>query len=310
MTSIDQNYIGCDVSKARLDFFDPARGRHCRIANEAEAMAAFVAGLRPGVDFIVMEATGSYDRLLRLALSAGAIAFSRHNPQHTHHFSRSAGRRAKTDRLDAVMLAEYGRLHTPAADAAPDAEVERLQALARRRDQLVDIRARERKHLAEAFDTDVRADIAALVAVLDARIAVLETAIGNAIRQSRGLAQDYAILISAPGVATVTAVTLIAHMPELGRRSPKTIAALAGLAPIANESGKRTRRSAIAGGRARVRRALYMAALGAIRAASRFKAAYDEIAARAGSKKLAIIAIARKLLVALNAMMRDQKQFQ
>ena len=310
MTNIDQNYIGCDVSKARLDFFDPARGRHCRIANEAEAMAAFVAGLRPGVDFIVMEATGSYDRLLRLALSAGGVAFSRHNPQHTHHFSRSAGRRAKTDRLDAVMLAEYGRLHTPAADAAPDAQRKRLQALARRRDQLVDIRAREKKHLAEAFDADVCADIAALVAVLDARIAALETAIGNAIRQSRELAQDYAILTSAPGVAAVTALTLIAHMPELGHRSPKTIAALAGLAPIANESGKRSRRSAIAGGRTRVRRALYMAALGAIRASARFKAAYDEIAARAGSKKLAIIAIARKLLVALNAMKRDQKQFQ
>ena len=310
MTNIDQNYIGCDVSKARLDFFDPARGRHCRIANEAEAMAAFVAGLRPGVDFIVMEATGSYDRLLRLALSAGGVAFSRHNPQHTHHFSRSAGRRAKTDRLDAVMLAEYGRLHTPAADAAPDAQRERLQVLARRRDQLVDIRAREKKHLAEAFDADVCADIAALVAVLDARIAALETAIGNAIRQSRELAQDYAILTSAPGVATVTALTLIAHMPELGHRSPKTIAALAGLAPIASESGKRSRRSAIAGGRTRVRRALYMAALGAIRASARFKAAYDEIAARAGSKKLAIIAIARKLLVALNAMKRDQKQFQ
>jgi len=310
MTNIDQNYIGCDVSKARLDFFDPARGRHCRIANEAEAMAAFVAGLRPGVDFIVMEATGSYDRLLRLALSAGGVAFSRHNPQHTHHFSRSAGRRAKTDRLDAVMLAEYGRLHTPAADAAPDAQRERLQVLARRRDQLVDIRAREKKHLAEAFDADVRADIAALVAVLDARIAALETAIGNAIRQSRELAQDYAILTSAPGVAAVTALTLIAHMPELGHRSPKTIAALAGLAPIASESGKRSRRSAIAGGRTRVRRALYMAALGAIRASARFKAAYDEIAARAGSKKLAIIAIARKLLVALNAMKRDKKQFQ
>jgi len=309
MTSIDQNYIGCDVSKARLDFFDPARGRHCRIANEAAAMEAFVAGLRPGVDFVVMEATGHYDRLLRLALSAGGIAFSRHNPQHTHHFSRSVGRRAKTDRQDAVMLAEYGRLHKPAPDAAPDAEVERLQALARRRDQLVDIRARERKHLAEAFDPDVRADIEALVAILNTRIAALEAGIRDTIGQSRDMARNYAILTSAPGVATVTALTLIAHMPELGRRSPKTIAALAGLAPIANESGRRIGKSAIAGGRTRVRCALYMAALGAIRASARFKATYEQIAARAGSRKLAIIAIARKLLVALNAMIRDQKQF-
>jgi len=306
---LDQNYIGCDVSKATLDFFDGERGKHCRIANDETVVATFAAQLRPGVDFVVMEATGSYDRLLRLALGRTGVSFSRHNPQHTHHFSRSTGRRAKTDRLDAVMLAEYGRLHRPSAEAMPDADTERLQALARRRDQLVDIRARQKKLLAEAFDPDVRDDIAALVAILDTRIASLETTIRSQIASTQQAAQNYAILTSAPGVSTITALTLLAHMPELGHRSPKAIAALAGLAPIASESGTKTRRSVIAGGRSRVRRALYMAALACIKARSKFKPAYEEIAARSGSKKLAIIAVARKMIVSLNAMIRDQKQF-
>ena len=110
-------------------------------------------------------------------------------------------------------------------------------------------------------------------------------------------------------VISVTALTLIAHMPELGHRSPKSIAALAGLAPIDNESGKQKRRSSIAPGRSRVRRALYMAALASIKACSRFKADYDAIAARSGAKKIAIIAVARKILVSLNAMIRDRKRF-
>jgi transposase len=306
---IGQNWIGCDVSKETLDFFDAGQGRHCRIANEVDAITAFVGRLRAGVDFVVMEATGTYDRLLRHALADAGVAFSRHNPEQTHHFSRSAARRAKTDRLDAVMLADYGRLHRPAADPVPDRKRERLQALARRRDQLVEIRAKQKKHLAEAFDDDVAADIEALIAQLDERIRALEAIIRTAIDEAGRSAEDYALMTSAPGVAQVTALTLLAHMPELGQRSPKAIAALAGLAPIDNASGKHRRRSTIAAGRARVRRALYMAALASIKARSRFKATYDAIAARSGSRKVAIIAVARKLIVALNAMIRDRKRF-
>lgn len=309
MIMIGQNWIGCDVSKETLDFFDAGRGRHCRIANEENAVAAFASQLRAGLDFVVMEATGSYDRLLRHKLADAGIAFSRHNPEHTHHFAKSAARRAKTDRLDAVMLADYGRLHTPAADPVPDKKRERLQALARRRDQLVEIRARQKKQLAEAFDDDVAADIEALIALLDQRIGALEAITRKAIDEAGTAADDLAIMISAPGVGNVTALTLIAHMPELGHRSPKAIAALAGLAPIDNASGKKKHRSSIAAGRSRVRRALYMAALASIKARSRFKAAYDAIAARSGSKKVAIIAIARRLLVSLNAMIRDRKHF-
>jgi transposase len=306
---IEQNYVGCDISKRTLDFHDEASNRHVRIANERAAIEAHVAGLAGGRDFVVMEATGVHDRQLRHALAAAGIAFSRHNPTHTHHHVKAGPQRAKTDRLDARMLADYGRRYRPAPEPAPCAKRERLQALVRRRDQLVDVRADQKKHREEAFDADVQADIAGLIATLDARIKAVEALIDEAAGADDAIADDYDILVSAPGVSTVTATVLIALMPELGARSPKAIAALAGVAPLARESGQKTFRSRIRGGRPRVRRALYMAALGAIRTCPRFTDAYTSIAARAGSRKLAIIAIARRLIVSLNAMMRDRKCF-
>jgi transposase len=309
MDMIAYDYIGCDVSKDALDFFDASSRRHRRVANEEKAIAAYVAGLDAARGFVVMEATGVHDRLLRHALAKAGVAFSRHNPQHTHHYARSGPGLAKTDRLDAMMLAEYGRRYQPAADPAPCEKGERLQALARRRDQLVELRAGQKTILSQAFDADVAQDIATLIATFDDRIKAVETLIEATIRDRPETAGDYELLISAPGVATVTALTLIAHLPELGQRSPKSIAALVGVAPINNDSGRQTRRRPIRGGRSRVRRALYMAALGAIRACHRFRCAYEAIAARSGSKKLAIVAIARKLLVSLNAMIRDQKAF-
>jgi transposase len=306
---IVQNYIGCDVSKQKLDFFDERSERHVCIANRAEAIATYVAGLSADRDFVVMEATGVHDRLLRHTLAKAGVAFSRHNPAHTHHYARSAPARAKTDRLDARMLAEYGRRYRPAADPAPCEKAERLQALARHRDHLVEVRARWKRHLEEAFEAEIAVDIETMIADLDIRIKGIEGRVAEVIRETDEAAAGYALMVSAPGVSTVTALTLIAHMPELGARSPKAIAALAGLAPFDHESGKRKHKSSIRGGRSRVRRALYMAALGAIRANPRFRTFYTEIAARAGSKKLAIIAVARKLLVTLNAMIRDKTAF-
>jgi transposase len=307
---IQHNYIGCDISKDMLDMFDPRSRRSQRVANQAGPIEAFVAGLAPGRDFVVMEATGVYDRLLRHALAKAGIASTRRNPVQTRRFAEAGGLLAKTDKLDARMLADYGRRFTPAPDQPPCRQRERIAALARRRDQLVEARACEVRHLGEAFDPDVIADIEEAVARLAERIARIEAVIASAIAAAdAATAATFAILQSAPGVGPVTALTLIAHMPELGARSPKTIASLAGLAPLNNDSGTRRGRRPIRGGRPRVRKALYMAALGAIRAAPRLKAFYTAIAARSGSSKLAIIAVARKLLTILNAMQRDHKAY-
>lgn len=306
---IMQNYVGCDISKQWLDFFDEASGHSQRIDNQADAIAAYVAGLHPDRDFVVMEATGVHDRLLRHALAKAGIAFSRHNPAHTHHYAKSTRRRAKTDRLDARMLSSYGRRYHPEAEPVPREEGEHLQSLARHRDHLVEMRAKLKKLRSEAFDAVVIDDLEDMIASCDTRIKAIESRLAEAIRQSEETARDNALMVSVPGVSKVTAFSLLAHLPELGLRSPKSIAALAGLAPFDNKSGKLNRRSQIQGGRSRVRRALYMAALGAIRACERFRDFYTAIAARSGSKKLAIIAVARKLLVVLNAIIRDKKAF-
>lgn len=307
---IQQNYIGCDVSKDALDLFDPARGRACRIANQTGAITAYVAGLDAGRDFVVMEATGIHDRELRHVLGNAGVPFTRRNPARIHHFAQSDRQRAKTDSLDAHMLADYGRRFTPAPDEPVCREREHLAALSRRRDQLVEARAVEKRHLSQAFDAEVAKDIARMIAILDERVAAIEAVIKKTIHDvDISTAQDYAILVSAPGVGSVTAVSLIALMPELGHRSPKTIAALGGLAPFNNDSGKKNGRRLIRGGRARVRRALYMAALGAVRKCSRMRAFYNAIATRSASKKLALIAVARKLLTILNAMIRDRKTY-
>jgi transposase len=304
-----QNYVGCDISKQWLDFFDEASGHCRRIDNQADAIAAYVAGLHPDRDFVVMEATGVHDRLLRHALAKAGVAFSRHNPAHTHHYAKSTRRRAKTDRLDARMLSDYGRRYHPEAEPAPREEVEQLQSLAHHRDHLVDMRATLKKHLSEAFDTIIITSLEDMIADLDARIKALEGRIAKIIRQAEDTARDYTLMVSVPGVSKVGALSLLAYLPELGQRSPKSIAALAGLAPFDNKSGKLQRRSQIQGGRSRVRRALYMAALSAIRVCDRFKAFYTDLAVRSGSKKLAIIAVARKLLVVLNAIIRDKTAF-
>lgn len=306
---IAQNYVGCDISKQWLDFFDEASGRCQRIDNQVDAIDAYVARLQPDQDFVVMEATGVHDRLLRHALAKAGVPFSRHNPAHTHHYAKSTRRRAKTDPLDARMLSGYGRRYHPDAEPAPREENERLQSLARHRDHLVDMRAALKKHLAEAFDEIVIADLEETIADFDTRIHALESRIADVIRQAEDTARDHALMVSVPGVSKITALSLLAHLPELGQRSPKSIAALAGLAPFDNKSGKLNRRSQIQGGRSRVRRALYMAALTAIRTCQRFKAFYSDLAARSGSKKLAIIAVARKLLVVLNAIIRDKTAF-
>ena len=223
--------------------------------------------------------------------------------------SLAAGYLAKTDAVDARMLAAFGRAIQLKAEDPIDPVRERLANLNARRDQLVEMRADEKKRGLQTHADDIRQGMTRHIAWLDAEIQVLASTIGELIAASPGLQKDRDVLETAPGVGPVTAFTLMALMPELGHRSAKTIAALAGLAPLNNDSGERRGKRSIKGGRGRVRRALYMAALSAIRKVPRFNEAYKAIAARSGSKKAAIIAIARKLLVALNAMLRAKQPF-
>jgi transposase len=301
-------YVGIDVSKDHLDIFDPQHGL-LRVANTAKAVAAWA--LTPNVRgrFVIFEATGSYDRALRHQLEAAGIPFSRVNPERARDFARATGRRAKTDPVDAKMLSELGRRFAPNADDAIDPQREELALCHKRRDQLVAMRAQESVRRSESQDPRLAADITRHIAWLDQEIAELEAQIKASIRSDPDLREIQSRLRSVPGVGLVTSTTLIALMPELGQRSPGSIAALAGLAPFNNDSGKRSGQRSIQGGRRRVRRALYMAALSASRSKTKLGAFYKNLRDQNRPAKVALIALARKILVILNAIMRDKTNF-
>lgn len=308
--TIHHIHIGIDVSKRYLDIFDPRTG-HARIENTPEAIAAWLDPLETATSFAVFEATGSYDAALRTGLQAAGLAFARLNPTQTRRFAQATGRLAKTDRIDAAMLADLGTRLQPGPSASGEPERERLGELGRRRDQLVDQRTAEkvRKQESGSADALVRDSLEAHIAWLDNEIARLDAAIAALIAGSEVLKNEAELLLTVPGIGKVTTTALLALMPELGHRKPGQIAALAGLAPFNADSGLLKGIRRIQGGRRRVRRALYMAAVTAARSNSRFKSIYQRLIAAGKPAKVAFIAVARKLLITLNAIVRDQKPY-
>jgi transposase len=306
---IAPGFVGIDVSKEHLEVFDGTIGRSARVANTAGALSERAADWARRDAFVLFEATGRYDRVLRAVLAAAGVRFARVNPARARDFARAAGFLAKTDTVDAQMLAAMAAcLQPPPAEAAL-AGRDHLAALNKRRDQLVAIRQQERTRLREYCDPVSQQSLSAHLAWLDAEIAALQAQIAASIAAQPELERDRRLLASVPGVGPVTAATLLALLPELGRRSPKPLAALAGLAPFNNDSGTRRGQRSIRGGRKRVRDALYVAAFIAARHAPRLKAFFTKLTAAGKPRKLALIALARKLLIILNAILRDRIPF-
>lgn len=301
--------LGIDVSKARLDAFASSTSEARGFANDAEGIAALIAWAQALSAFAVLEATATYDQPLVRALEAAGVGFHRCNPRKARQFARSAGFLAKTDRVDARMLAAYGAaLALRPAEPASPARLE-LKALVLRRDQLVDLRKIERTRLADAGPAWLRDSLQGVIDILSAQITALDRQIAACVSAQADLAQAWDIARSAPGVGQVAAAVLLADLPELGKVDRRSLAALAGLAPMACDSGTFRGQRRIQGGRKRVRDALYMAALAATRSGP-FKPAYQRMVQAGKAPKVALIAIARKLLVSLNAAFRDQVPFQ
>jgi transposase len=299
--------VGIDVSKPMLDIFDDAVGRPERIANTPQPITEQVARWRCGNVFVVFEATGVYDRELAEALHQAGIRFARINPARARDFARADGRLAKTDAIDARMLANFARTMAPAADHPPEPVRNALASLAKRRDQLVHMRAQEKNRRSETRDRAMVEDIAGHIDFLDSAIKAIEARIKALIKAAPEICEQARLMRSAPGIGPVACMQLIAQMPELGCIGPKQVAALAGLAPFNVDSGSYRGKRAIGGGRKRVRDALYMAALNAVRRDSNIKSFYQKLRTAGKPAKLALIAVARKLLTRLNAMLRDRK---
>jgi transposase len=299
--------VGIDVSKTMLDIFDDAVGRPERIANAPQAIIEQVARWRCGDVFVVFEATGAYDRELAEALHQAGVRFARINPARARDFARAEGRLAKTDAIDARMLAAFARAMAPAAHQAPDPDRHALAVLAKRRDQLVRMRAQEKNRRSESTDSAMIESVTRLLDFLTGEIKAIEVKIKALIRATPQIAEQARLIQSAPGIGPVACMQLIAQMPELGRLGPKQLAALAGLAPFNVDSGKFRGKRVIGGGRKRVRDALYMAALNAVRRDRAINVFYQRLRLAGKPAKLALVAVARKLLTILNAMLRDRK---
>jgi transposase len=307
--TLHPDVIGIDIAKAHLDVHDKAAGTTRRVANSA-AMAAELAGsLADRGCMVVFEATGRYDAVLRHALGVAGVAHARVNPEQARHFARASGLKAKTDAIDARMLAELGSRMALRREEPGNPAREQLYQLTRRRDQLVAMRKQERVRTQDEDDALLAASLAAHIAWLDADIASFEQAIADLVQTDPDLARTEALLRSAPGIGPVTAAVLLGQMPELGRTSAKAIAALAGLAPYNNDSGTWRGKRSVRGGRARVRTALYMAAVSLIRSKAAMATFYNRLRDAGKPPKVALIATARKLLVTLNAIARDQMPF-
>jgi transposase len=301
---IAPGYIGIDICKTHLDIHD---GSDHRIENTAAGIATFLCGLREP-HLVLFEATGRYDLELRNGLSRAGIAFVRTNPARARNFARSVGQLAKTDRLDARMLAAMAQMLQPAPAEPIAPEREDLADLHRRRTQLVEVRQgeRTRRHTASPA---ILPSINDHIAYLDKQIDQLDSQIGERIKASAALSTAAKLLRSIPGIGPVATTALLALLPELGQRPGKTIAALCGLAPINRDSGAWRGKRCIGGGRHEVRKALYMAAVTASRSNPRLAATYKALIERNKPPKLALVAIARKLSLIANAILRSQTPF-
>ena len=294
----DQIFVGVDVAKDWLDIHHASHGA-IRINNSHAAVRSFAARCAKEGAWVMFEASGGYDHQLRDALESAQVRFSRINPRQARDFARAMGVIGKTDRVDARMLAELGARLTPAPTQPLPPERRALQAQATRRRQLVEMRKQEATRLQQTADPVARG----VIAMFDRRIAKIEARMTDLVTADPELAAIERRLRTAPGVGPIVAATLIAELPELGQIDRRSIAALAGLAPIARDSGRRSGPRSIGGGRPIVRTILYLAALQASRRSPQFIHFRERLQAAGKSVKTAIIATARKLVVVLNAML-------
>lgn len=305
-------WVGVDVSK---DFIDVCRlqgdrQKAKRVRREAKPLARLAASLKATpVQRVVLEASGGYEQLVVEQFQAAGLEVSLVNPKRVRDFAKAAGLLAKTDRVDAYALALFGRTLEPRLTPPLDQLRKRLRGLLDRQQQLVRARASERNRLRRGDDS-YAGSCGRMIDSLCEEIELIEVEIRSLIDASQDWTLRQMLLRSAPGVGAKVSWTLLAQLPELGSLDAKQIASLAGLAPFARDSGEYRGQRRIAGGRKLVRQMLYMAARTAVCRDLRWQSFYQGLLARGKRPQVALIAVARKLLVVLNAMVRDQRPWE
>lgn len=305
------NFAGIDVSKDTLDVHVVPDGARFKVNRDPAGLAELAAKLKPlAPQTVAMEATGGFEAMVAASLAAQGFQVAVVNPAQVRHYAQALGKRAKTDPIDAAVIAAFAEVTRPRIKALPDAETTALSELMSRRHQLVAMLTAERARQARASSKQARQSLKRVIRLLESEIESLETDIGARIKNSPIWRVNEELLCSVPGVGPTTARTLLADLPELGSLDRRQIAALVGLAPWTRQSGQWKGHSMIGGGRSSVRNVVFMAALVAIRYNPSLKAFRDKLVNAGKPKIVAVIAAARKLLTILNAIIRDQKSWQ
>jgi transposase len=303
--------VGIDVSKAALDVAVYPSGEAFRVGRDEAGLAGLSARLAEiGPAVVALEATGGLETMAAAALAGMGLPVAVVNPAQVRQFAGALGKRAKTDPIDAAVIARFAAAVGVAARPLPDEETRLLAALVARRRQLVEMIGAETQRLRRTAAARARRSIERVVAALKQELNALDRDIDGAVRGSPAWRAKEDLLASVPGIGPTIARTLIAELPELGSLDRKEIAALAGLAPFTRQSGAWRGKARIGGGRTTVRTALFMGAMVAKRYNPVLKAFFERLVAAGKPKLVALVAVARKLLTILNAILREQKPWQ
>jgi len=303
--------VGIDVAKDRLDVAVRPSGEAFVVERNAAGLEVLVARLRELSPYLVaLEATGGYETVVAAGLAGAALPVVVVNPAQVRAFAKALGQRAKTDPIDAAVIAHFAQATRPEPRPLPDEATQLLADLVARRRQIIEMIGAERQREKRVTIAHLRKSIARLIKTLEKELASLDTDIDDAVRGSPAWREKEDLLASVPGIGPTIARTLIAELPELGQLGRKQIAALVGLAPFTRQSGQWHGRSFIGGGRTTVRAALFMGAMVAKQHNPVLKAFFNRLVTAGKPKMVALIAVARKLLTVLNAILRDNRPWQ
>jgi len=300
------NFIGIDVAKKHLDVHLAPAGVHVQIANDSPGWAELIDSIDAAtLELIVIESTGGYEAGIVAELHAADLPVAVVNPRQVRDYARATGRLAKTDRIDAAVLAGFARNVGPRRTPVPDAITRQIKALVTRRRQLRQLHQAEANHREHVVDKTIARSIARTITMLARELARIDDDLQRLIQASPIWQAKLDLLVSVPGIAQVTAAAVLAGLPELGTLNRREVASLVGVAPINRDSGMLRGRRTISGGRTEVRTALYMPTLVAIRHNPIIKAFYERLLANGKAKMTAVVACMRKLVTLLNAILKS-----
>jgi transposase len=307
---MDTKYVGIDVSKDRLDVHIRPTGEAFAVARDGEGLAALVARLRPlSPQLVAVEATGGFEMTVAAAIAGAELPLAVVNPAQVRHYAQALGRHAKTDAIDAEVIACFAEATRPEPRALPDEATQALAELVTRRRQIVAMIVAERQR-ATRLPQRLKRSCERVVRTLEKELAVLDQDIDTTVRGSPAWRAKEDLLASVPSIGDITARTLIADLPELGKLDRRQIAALVGVAPFTRQSGQWKGQAFITGGRPTVRAALFVATMSAVRHNPVIRAFRQRLLAKGKPKMVVMVACMRKLLTILNAILRDQRPWQ